>query len=152
MEVVKNEWKVDCQHIVNSLVKRAKIVGRSTSRSQYGFRIFQGFCEAPFTEVLASFERSLNNSDVIKRNNPSSTEIIVQSGFVDSNTMFLYLYAINENNPIIKFEIRQSDELLTYVNCQYSPRDPNLVQRRTWDRSMKQKSTMMFASKSIIRV
>lgn len=132
MEVVKNEWKVDCQHIVNSIAKRCKIIGRSTSRTAYGFRVFQGFHEGTLTDIIAKFNSTVD--DCIMRNNHRNAPVAVTEQVVDNNTVFKY-FKIN-NQSIIKFEFRQSDKDLVYVNCQYSPRDPNLIQRRQWTSEM----------------
>lgn len=132
MEVVKNEWKVDCQHIVNSIAKRCKIIGRSTSRTAYGFRVFQGFREGNLTDIIAKFNNIVD--DCIMRNNHHNAPVVVTEQVVDNNTVFKY-FKIN-NQSIIKFEFRQSDKDLVYVNCQYSPRDPNLIQRRQWTSEM----------------
>lgn len=132
MEVVKNEWKIDCQHIVNSIAKRCKIIGRSTSRTAYGFRVFQGFREGNLTDIIAKFNSTVG--DAINRNNPNNIAVELTEQVVDNNTVFKY-FKVN-NQSIIKFEFRQSDKDLVYVNCQYSPRDPNLIQRRRWTSEM----------------
>lgn len=132
MEVVKNEWKVDCQHIVNSIAKRCKIIGRSTSRTEYGFRVFQGFREGKLVDVINKFNSTVQ--DAIDRNNKNNVPVGVSEQVIDSNTVFKY-FTVNDQ-PIIKFEFRQSDDNLLFVNCQYSPRDPNLIQRRQWTREL----------------
>ena len=132
MEVVKNEWKVDCQHIVNSIAKRCKIIGRSTSRTAYGFRVFQGFREGKLADIINKFNSTVD--DCIIRNNRGNACVVVSEQIIDNNTVFKY-FTVN-NRPIIKFEFRQSDDNLLYVNCQYSPKDPNLVQRRQWTNEM----------------
>ena len=68
------------------------------------------------------------------RNNHHNAPVVVTEQVVDNNTVFKY-FKIN-NQSIIKFEFRQSDKDLVYVNCQYSPRDPNLIQRRQWTSEM----------------
>lgn len=130
MEVVKNEWRIDCQHIVNSIARRCKIIGRSTSRTELGFRIFQGFRECKLVDVIDLFTKGVDKA--IQPNNPLKHDIDIKTE-VYKNTVVKYF--VVDDNPIIKFEFRQSDDNLVYVNCQYSPRDPNLIQRRTWDKT-----------------
>ena len=130
MEVVKNIWKIDCQHIVNSLARRCKSIGRSTSRSELGFRIFQGFIESPLQPVVDKFDSVIDKA--VEPNNKNKVAIRVETENY-KNTVIKYFYVGNE--PIIKFEFRSSDDNLAYVNCQYSPKDPNLIQRRTWEKN-----------------
>ena len=135
MEVVKNEWKVDCQHIVNSVARRCRVIGRSTSRSELGFRIFQGFSETTLEAIIDLFEKGVDKAIAPNNKNNVPIKIITENYY---NTVIKYFIVDNGNetyDPIIKFEFRASDDNLVYVNCQYSPKDPNLVQRRTWDRT-----------------
>ena len=116
MEVVKNEWKVDCQHIVNSVARRCRVIGRSTSRSELGFRIFQGFSETTLQSIIDLFEKGVDKAIAPNNKNNVPIKIITENYY---NTVIKYFIVDNGSetyDPIIKFEFRASDDNLVYVN------------------------------------
>ncbi len=122
MYVDVNKWEFDSLRVVNSTVKRCKIVGRSTSRAQNRFRVFQGFIEEPIEKVLVKFETFFE--DLINEHNKSNHGVWHTIQYSDQFVIVdCGLYVKDQKKTLIQFKFTAGDNKnkMWYVNCQYGP-------------------------------
>lgn len=134
MHVDNNRWKIDTIHIVNSIARRAKIIGRSTSKTEDHYRVFQGFRRTDLNTIVSDVvEASYPSIDLNNWTDNTKVYVTVQANAIATN-LYTVVIAIVDcdqiSHNLIEFTIVQCDDDLCYVNCHYSPMNTKFPWRK----------------------